>query len=77
MASLHLGLRKEGGEGSAAGQLGQGWATSGAAPSQEDSLSLLVSSMPADAKWLGTGCGQTPSQWGKNESPGICLARGW
>lgn len=53
MASLHLGLRKEGGEGSAAGQLGQGRATSGAAPSQEGSLSLLVSSIPAD----------TPNRW--------------
>lgn len=56
------GLRKEGGEGSAAGQLGKGQATSRAVPS----LSFLASGIPADMQgWLGNGYGQTGSQWGK------------
>ena len=59
------GLRKEGGEGSAFGQLGKGQATSRAVPS----LSFLASGTPADTQgWLTTGYGQTGSQWGKCES---------
>lgn len=63
--SLPQGVRKEGGEGSIPGHLGEGRVPSGAMPSHERSLSFLASGISADLQWLGPGCSQTQSPWGE------------